>query len=183
MLLAGLLTRAALEGYVSAGRRGTKAVECLLTVGLGIDEDAERKRKARLEEKKRKRAEKKAQRARAKLDAEEEGLHVKQEGDGAEKSGGSGDVSASSAGSDSDSGSESEGFEEFQEEQDMFKEFEPDELPSLKDAVKILFPALRKIPGYQKSAAEEEYDREMRGRLRRVSRSSLISHFESFFLS
>lgn len=35
MLLAGLLTRAALEGYMTAGWRGPGAVECLLTCGLG----------------------------------------------------------------------------------------------------------------------------------------------------
>ena len=36
MLLIGLLTRAALEGYLTGGWRGTDAVDCLLTVGLGI---------------------------------------------------------------------------------------------------------------------------------------------------
>lgn len=37
MLLAGLLTRAVLEGYLTAGWRGLQPVECLLTVGLGVD--------------------------------------------------------------------------------------------------------------------------------------------------
>jgi hypothetical protein len=36
MLLIGLLTRAALEGYLTGGWRGTEAVDCLLTVGLGM---------------------------------------------------------------------------------------------------------------------------------------------------
>ncbi|KAF8896068.1 hypothetical protein BD779DRAFT_1466102 [Infundibulicybe gibba] len=36
LLLAGLLTRAVLEGYLTAGWRGPQAVKCLLTVGLGI---------------------------------------------------------------------------------------------------------------------------------------------------
>ncbi|KAG7089256.1 hypothetical protein E1B28_010954 [Marasmius oreades] len=39
LLLAGLLTRAALQGYLSAGWRGTDAVECLMTIGLGIRPD------------------------------------------------------------------------------------------------------------------------------------------------
>lgn len=41
MLLAGLLTRAVLEGYLTAGWRGPHAVECLLTVGMGMAENAE----------------------------------------------------------------------------------------------------------------------------------------------
>ena len=39
-LLVGLLTRAVLEGYLSAGRRGQLAVQWLLLVGLGINEGA-----------------------------------------------------------------------------------------------------------------------------------------------
>lgn len=39
MLLAGLLTRAALEGYLTAGWRGSDAVECLMTCGLGINHE------------------------------------------------------------------------------------------------------------------------------------------------
>jgi hypothetical protein len=37
MLLAGLLTRAVLEGYLTAGWRGIKPAECLLLVGIGIN--------------------------------------------------------------------------------------------------------------------------------------------------
>ncbi|KAJ7471564.1 hypothetical protein B0H11DRAFT_2283228 [Mycena galericulata] len=36
LLLAGLLTRAVLEGYLTAGWRGPDAVDCLLKVGLGM---------------------------------------------------------------------------------------------------------------------------------------------------
>jgi hypothetical protein len=36
MLLMGLLTRAALEGYLTGGWRGTEAIDCLLTVGLAM---------------------------------------------------------------------------------------------------------------------------------------------------
>lgn len=38
MLLVGLLTRTALEGYLTGGWRGTDAVDGLLTVGLGMVE-------------------------------------------------------------------------------------------------------------------------------------------------
>ena len=41
MLLTGLLTRAALEGYLTGGWRGTEAVDCLLTVGLGMVDAAD----------------------------------------------------------------------------------------------------------------------------------------------
>ncbi|CAA7269446.1 unnamed protein product [Cyclocybe aegerita] len=44
MLLAGLLTRAVLEGYLTAGWSGLQAVQCLLLVGLGISENAAKRR-------------------------------------------------------------------------------------------------------------------------------------------
>ncbi|KAF9475969.1 hypothetical protein BDN70DRAFT_201845 [Pholiota conissans] len=51
MLLAGLLTRAVLEGYLSGGWTGLQAVQCLLLVGFGINENAgkERERQRREE--------------------------------------------------------------------------------------------------------------------------------------
>lgn len=39
MLFAGLLTRAALEGYLTGGWRGPAAASCLLSVGLGMSDD------------------------------------------------------------------------------------------------------------------------------------------------
>lgn len=39
MLFAGLLTRAALEGYLTGGWRGPDAASCLLSVGLGMSDD------------------------------------------------------------------------------------------------------------------------------------------------
>lgn len=98
LLLAGLLTRAVLEGYLTAGWRGAEAVECLLTVGLGIVEPSGKPTEA----------------------------------------------------------------------EDEFEEFDPDELPSLPDAAKMLFPALRSSTT-DKGQAEEEYELEMEERLRRVS--------------
>ncbi|KDR68573.1 hypothetical protein GALMADRAFT_146227 [Galerina marginata CBS 339.88] len=106
MLLAGLLTRAVLEGYLTAGWTGLQAVQCLLLVGLGINENARRK--------------------------------------------------DDDADSDDDDDSEEE-----------FSEVDPDELPNLVDAIKILFPNLRDNAAEQKGKGVEEYEVEMLERLRR----------------
>ncbi|PFH48295.1 hypothetical protein AMATHDRAFT_65768 [Amanita thiersii Skay4041] len=97
MLLAGLLTRAVLEGYLTAGWRGFWAVECLLTVGLGLQGNP----------------------------TEEEDVD------------------------------------------DEFQEFDPDDLPSLTEAVRLLFPSLRNGVSGSKTMGEEEYEIEMFERLRR----------------
>lgn len=99
LLLAGLLTRAVLEGYLTGGWKGLQAAECLLTVGLGI-------------------------------------------GGGTTSKGG---------------------------EDERFQEFDPDDLPSLADAVKLLFPSLRDNVPSRRSVAEDEYEAEMFERLKRVS--------------
>ncbi|KAK2459870.1 hypothetical protein APHAL10511_008070 [Amanita phalloides] len=98
LLLAGLLTRAVLEGYLTGGWRGLQAVECLLTLGLAMDH-----------------------------------------------------------GTTSEEGNDA-----------MFEEFDPDDLPTLPDAVKLLFPSLRDNNGSSRpSAAEDEYETEMFERLKR----------------
>jgi len=102
MLLAGLLTRAVLEGYLTAGWSSLQAVQCLLLVGLGINES----------------------------------LGIQ----------------------DSDD----------EDEDDQFASFDPDELPDLMQAVKILFPSSRTGSFGVKDQAEEEYEMEMLERLRRV---------------
>ena len=99
LLLAGLLTRAVLEGYLTGGWKGLQAAECLLTVGLGV-------------------------------------------GDGSVSKGG---------------------------EDERFQEFDPDDLPNLADAVKLLFPSLRDNVPSRRSVAEDEYEAEMFDRLKRVS--------------
>ena len=98
MLLAGLLTRAVLEGYLTAGWRGLQAAECLMTVGLGIEDRP---------------------------------------------------------------------VDEGQDER--FKEVDPDDLPTLTDAVRLLFPSLRdaNTPS-RKGLSEDEYEAEMFERLRKV---------------
>lgn len=115
-LLAGLLTRAVLEGYLTAGWTGAQAVRCLLLVGLGVESDTGRW-------------------GDADLDMNE----------------------------------------------DEFAEFDPDELPSLVDAVRTLFPSLR-YPQVESEGlagtelnqfdleweAEVEFRAEMFERLRRV---------------
>ncbi|KAF8632388.1 hypothetical protein AX15_001897 [Amanita polypyramis BW_CC] len=96
MLLAGLLTRAVLEGYLTAGWRGLQATECLMTVGLGMEDRP---------------------------------------------------------------------IDEGQDEQ--FKEVDPDDLPTLTDAVKLLFPSLRDNIPTRKGLSEDEYEIEMYERLRK----------------
>ena len=96
MLLAGLLTRAVLEGYLSAGWRGVSPVEVLLGVGLGRAGERE-----------------------------------------------SGEV-------DGDGGD------------DEFREFEPDGMPRLREAIGVLFPGVRGLP---QEEDERAYEVEMRARL------------------
>ena len=103
MLLAGLLTRAVLEGYLTAGWSGLQAIQCLLLVGLGLNANA------------------------GKLEEEEEA------------------------------------------EDAEFADMDPDELPNLVDAVKVLFPALRDGGLSPKGKEEEEYEDEMLERLNKVS--------------
>ncbi|KIL56816.1 hypothetical protein M378DRAFT_16745 [Amanita muscaria Koide BX008] len=103
MLLAGLLTRAVLEGYLTAEWRGVEAVECLLTVGLGVEDQV------------------------AKILAQD-----------------------------------NEEMEEVKYEQ-----FDPDDMPGLTDAIKLLFPSLRETTPSRKAVSEEEYEAEMFERLRR----------------
>lgn len=107
MLLAGLLSRATLEGYLTGGWWGLEAVECLLSVGLGITDD---------------------------------GLGHR-------------------------------GQVESPDDADFaFEWFEPDDLPSLKEATRIMFPALRAARNgtpIRREGAEAEFEAEMDERLRR----------------
>ena len=112
MLLAGLLTRAVLEGYLTAGWSGLQALQCLLLVGLGLN-------------------------ANTGMMAEEE------------------------------------------EEEEEFADLDPDDLPNLVDAVKVLFPALRDGGLSPKGREEEEYETEM---LERLSRVSFFFHVTVYYL-
>ncbi|KAF9533997.1 hypothetical protein CPB83DRAFT_419110 [Crepidotus variabilis] len=123
MLLAGLLTRSVLEGYLTAGWNGLQGVQCLLMVGLGINENAKKKR-----------------------DTYEED-------------------------------------ENDEDDDEIFAEFDPDELPTLIQAVRILFPSLREGSSGVKDQAEEEFEIEMLGRLRRfydipISTPDCSTHME-----
>ena len=105
MLFAGLLTRATLEGYLTGGWWGLEAVECLLSVGLGISDD---------------------------------------------------DFSQPDLLDDADS---------------AFAWFDPDDLPTLKEATGIMFPALRAARNgmpIQRDGPEGEFESEMDERLRKV---------------
>ncbi|KAJ3825422.1 hypothetical protein F5880DRAFT_1552951 [Lentinula raphanica] len=113
-LLAGILTRAALQGYLTAGWRGVNAVECLMGVGLGIDASGFQKmsdgRRPSIVE--------------SASDSQRE-------------------PSPSSSTDDPDTEARFEAETDIlAEDEDLFKEFDPDELPSLQQAVAILFPSL-----------------------------------------
>ena len=113
MLLAGLLTRGVLEGYLTAGWSGLQAIQCLLLVGLGLNPNAGK--------------------------TEEEG----------------------------------------EEEEAEFADMDPDELPNLVDAIKVLFPSLRDGGLSPKGREEEEYEVEM---LERLSKVSLIDRTHPAYL-
>jgi hypothetical protein len=120
MLLAGLLTRAVLEGYLTARWRGLAPVECLLMVGQGIVD--------------------------------------------------SGTSNAPDKGKEKDVGIGGGGAVD-EDPEDEFAWFDPDEHPSLLDAIRILFPALRNprsAPLYKKDDAYAEFEMEMDERLRKV---------------
>ena len=122
MLLAGLLTRAVLEGYLTAGWSGLQAIQCLLLVGLGLNVNA--------------------------------------------------------------GGMDHNGEEEKKKNEDEFADLDPDELPNLVDAIKVLFPALRDRGLSQKGKEEEEYEVEMLDRLSKVSfflRVRLILHLFAYW--
>ncbi|KAF8657562.1 hypothetical protein AX16_002199 [Volvariella volvacea WC 439] len=174
LLLAGLLTRAVLEGYLTAGWRGFEAVECLLSVGLGeeggvpqVEEEEESDDEDDEEE---------DEEDESDSDDEVEIIepHIQQQNSKNENKG--------------------KGREKDKDKaEDEFLEFEPDEMPGLDEAVGILFPGFwgrartrrktrRKAggdtgleterqredggeEGDEKTEHQREYEREMKGRL------------------
>ncbi|KZT01521.1 uncharacterized protein LAESUDRAFT_663708 [Laetiporus sulphureus 93-53] len=135
-LLAGLLTRAVFEGYMTAGWRGVEPLEMLLGVGLGTNPQL---------------------RQASRKDKDNGQLAV----DG-----------------------------EDEDEDDEFKDFDPDDLPELDEAVRVLFPSLREplagapnVAHYRREGAELEYEVEMVERLQRfyevpASTPDLATHLE-----
>ncbi|KAH8074809.1 hypothetical protein BXZ70DRAFT_963799 [Cristinia sonorae] len=135
-LLAGLLTRTVLEGYVTGRWLGVEPLEVLLSVGLGISPSAPTSRPP------------------------------------------------NSNGSNRSTKSSSGGLD--------FTEFDPDDMPELDEAVKILFPSLRELENFlngaspqlpRRDGAELEYELEMTERLNRfydVPRSTpdVATHME-----
>ncbi|KAF9056832.1 hypothetical protein BDP27DRAFT_1433491 [Rhodocollybia butyracea] len=143
-LLAGILTRAALQGYLTAGWRGVNAVECLMGLGLGID--LQRFLPARTEDSSRTRGSDRAPSTTYSTGAPStrapstRALSMTTEGN----TGDDMDTRASSSSAD-EGDAEAEAEQEpdmFTEDEDLYKEFNPDEMPSLHQAVAILFPSL-----------------------------------------
>lgn len=106
LLLAGLLTRAVLEGYLSGGWKGIEGVLAVLGVGVSCE-----RRRGRLVS-----ASGVSSRSASKGPAD-----VKQE----------------------EKDSFHLGRDEEDEDDALFEEVEPDEYPTLREAVKVLFPSLR----------------------------------------
>ncbi|KAF6755362.1 hypothetical protein DFP72DRAFT_811588 [Ephemerocybe angulata] len=136
LLLAGLLTRAVLEGYLSGGWKGIEGVLAVLGVGVSCE-----RRRGRLVS-----ASGVSSRSASKGPAD-----VKQE----------------------EKDSFHLGRDEEDEDDALFEEVEPDEYPTLREAVKVLFPSLRgrskeREHGRKdnlKGDAEKEYEDEMKERL------------------
>ncbi|KAI0833594.1 hypothetical protein BC628DRAFT_1307798 [Trametes gibbosa] len=127
-LLSGLLTRAVLEGYLTASWRGIEPLEVLLGVGLGITPSMPRANGSQ-------------NRERNEMGAPPSGTQA----------------GLASSGDDPE-----------------FRDFNPDDLPELEEAARILFPSLREPIGggntpvyYAREGAELEYELEMTERLAR----------------
>ena len=127
-LFAGLLTRAVLEGYLTAHWHGVEPLEVLLGVGLAMTPQLVRPNPTRNAE-------------------------------GSTSSSSGATAGRASGGDDPE-----------------FSDFDPDDLPELDEAAKILFPSLRDPMGggnspiyYSREGAELEYEIEMTERLARVS--------------
>ncbi|KAI0707268.1 hypothetical protein C8Q76DRAFT_628896 [Earliella scabrosa] len=125
-LFAGLLTRAVLEGYLTANWRGVEPLEVLLGVGLATSPAFGRANGARPPD--------------------------------SSASNSSGTAAGRASGGDDPE----------------FSDFDPDDLPELEEAAKVLFPSLREPLGggnapvyYQREGAELEYELEMTERLAR----------------
>ena len=125
-LFAGLLTRAVLEGYLTAHWRGIEPLEVLLGVGLAMSHTPTRPPRP------------------------------------------PNSTTSSSSGATANRASGGDDPE--------FTEFDPDDLPELDEATKVLFPSLREPLGggqgpiyYSREGAELEYELEMTERLARVS--------------
>ncbi|THU86515.1 hypothetical protein K435DRAFT_970239 [Dendrothele bispora CBS 962.96] len=246
LLLAGLVTRAALQGYLTAGWRGKDAVECLFMIGRGIRErGAGRRRRGRRRKMRRKAGREMGERRRGcgyRYHGDDDGYRERRQqewsdgsgedeeeddedyedhenygdgdeyedhhDDGGEEQDGEGreygDEDNYEYGDDSDEDEDDEdglgtsgigvtwlgGVGGAVDDDELFEDFEPDELPSLTEAVRILFPSLRtgvrrggKGKGKAKGKEEEEFEREMDERLKKfynipLSTPDLSTHLE-----
>jgi hypothetical protein len=171
MILAGLLTRAALEGYLTASWRGSEGVECLLGLGMGLGGRYAYAANATPElgnmypSGPRNR--------NGVSNGSESGAYAHAHGNG----NGNGNRRDENPGHHhhhhhEEDQHDDEEHDEDEDEEDDFEEFDPDELPTLLESAKILFPSLRGTEPVdlfaRRGRAEDEYGVEMEERLRRV---------------
>lgn len=169
LLLAGLLTRAALEGYLSVGWTGRAGVRALLGLGVGgpgsMPAGRARRRRVR--------------RRDSTANNQEEPVvlpprhSMRSPGPAASSSSAAADPRRSPGELRSKEPPVQSEVESSDEEEDEFAPYDPDELPSLQEAVRLLFPTLARRLGVggERSAAsgtaEEAYIIEMEERMRR----------------
>lgn len=169
-LLIGILTRAALQGYLTAGWRGVDAVECLLGVGIGVTANPDRKEEVDMSPSNLPSYFHSHSPASPKPNTNRSSpVHTPANPNA--------DVDAESEQSRSPSPEPSEidpsvdpttldpDTIDVHQDDNLFKKFDPDELPGMKEAVGVLFPSLA---GKNPTAAEAEFGKEMRERLRKV---------------
>ncbi|KAL1674852.1 hypothetical protein EV122DRAFT_219717 [Schizophyllum commune] len=173
LLLAGLLTRAALEGYLSTGWTGRAGVRVLLGLGVGgpgsVPAGRTHRRRPRRRSSGAKSTSPEVVPPRHSLRSPAPSAAAAEQANGSVVS-------------------QSE-LESSDEEDDEFAPYDPDELPSLEEAVRLLFPTLARrlgVGGSRSAAsgtAEEAYIIEMEERMRRFytippSTPDLSTHME-----
>ncbi|KAL1740188.1 hypothetical protein HDZ31DRAFT_85556 [Schizophyllum fasciatum] len=176
LLLAGLLTRAALEGYLSTGWTGRAGVRVLLGLGVGGPGSVPPGRARR-------------RRPRRRSSAASTSQDVLPPRHTARSPAPSTATAAAAAEPRKESAVSQSEAESSDEEEDEFAPYDPDELPSLEEAVRLLFPTLARrlgVGGSRAAAsgtAEEAYIIEMEERMRRFytippSTPDLSTHME-----
>ncbi|KDQ08733.1 hypothetical protein BOTBODRAFT_561410 [Botryobasidium botryosum FD-172 SS1] len=166
-LFTGIITRAVLEGYLLKGWKGTTAAEILFGIGLGLHEVEPPNSLGE------------------RTQSHNAGSHSRLSSQGRHR--GSNSYASPSTTPSTHSDDESDDDSTADEEDFDYISFEPEEMPTLLEAGKILFPhsGLR-VTGRMKQARgdpEEEYVKEMEERISEflnvpVQQSALLAHLE-----